>query len=752
MIDTNEFFELVFGENEGKLCLALLNDKREPTHQHFLSWPSQSKEVLEYVEEHQGKDIYFAPTLFKVPNARRGSVKACSVVYGDADDCPVDSLRVAPSIVVQTSPTKTHVYWILDDSHDPDVAEALAHGVSEAHPKRSTGFDNGWAANKLLRVPGSTNTNYSDPESDKYLEGSEPWEITAEFSGETFHVADFEEFYARMETRDILSAEMGELPSYANALNSLDHTSSELMRLINKRFEKGNSGSEALFLLQQELFRLGATNEDCYVICKKSGLNKFEREGRSNSDELLWADVLRARSKSEMEFRDDKASENLVVTVQAEPKHKSIDFLTKEEKSSLPKTFIDEYTSWAASKTDAAKEYHVAGAFTVLSAVFSDFGHAVPKFGRLPLNMWFMVLGDTTRSRKSTTRSQMLKTLHALEDEDLYKYDLGSDFTGEGLTGQLLTRANRSSLVHLDEVQDFIDSLDKKAYLAGLRGQMTELYDGHVNGKLRASGTNKAQSSANIALTMYMMGIREAVADVLTVKDFQSGFLTRFIYVEAEPPPRTRESDYLAQADPSERIKDFVFDSFVQDLEDARDHWESFSMGSAPTVPVPCADDAWERLNKFMRDVLDEAESTEKSGIIEAASQRLSLSILKAATLIAMSKMKDEVEMEDMLVAINHCGSWFTHMINMAHKVSESTWTRKIRELEEFVISYGGSCEWEKSYRHFKTAGMKPREFMEMVNALEEAGQAKVTWENPESSGKKGKRYIDIVLEAAHGN
>ena len=751
MIDTNEFFELVFGDNEGKLCLALLNDKREPTHQHFLSWPSQAAEVLEYVEQHKGQDVYFAPTLFTVPNARRGSVKACRVVYGDADDCPIDSLRVAPSIIVQTSPTKTHVYWLLEDNNDPNVAEALAHGVSEAHPKKTTGFDNGWAANKLLRVPGSTNTNYSDPASDKYIEGSDPWEITAEFSGEVFTLEEFEEFYTRMDSRDILSKEMGDLPRYSDALNSLDRTSSELMRLINKRFEKGSAGSEALFLLQQELFRLGATDEACFVICKKSGLNKFEREGRSNADELLWADVLRARSKSDMEFRDNNEARDVIVTVQAEPKHRSIDFLTKEEKATLPKTFIDEYTAWAASKTDAAKQYHVAGAFTVLSTVFSDFGHAVPKFGRLPLNLWFMVLGDTTRSRKSTTRSQMLKTLHALQDDETYKYDLGSDFTGEGLTTQLLTRANRSSLVHLDEVQDFIDSLDKKSYLAGLRGQMTELYDGHVNGKLRASGSNKAQSSANIALTMYMMGIRDAVAEVLTVKDFQSGFLTRFIYVEAEPPPRTKESDYLAQADPTERIKDFVFDSFVQDLEEARDHWETFSIGSDPTVPVPCADDAWERLNKFMRDVLDEAEKTEKSGVIEAASQRLSLSILKAATLIAMSKCKDEVEMEDMLVAINHCGSWFTHMLNMARKVSESTWTRKIRELEEFVISQGGSAEWEKCYRHFKTAGMKPREFMEMVNALEEAGQAKVTWENPEAN-KKGKRYIDIVLEATGGN
>lgn len=748
LIDTKEFFDLVFGDGEGMLCLALLNDKREPSLQHFLAWPSQAEEAMEYVAEHSDKDLYFSATLFNGPNARRSSVKWTRVVYGDADNCPVDSLRVCPSIVVHTSTDKTHVYWLLSDSTDPNVAEAFAHGVSDAHPKATTGFDNGWAANKLLRVPGTANTNYTDENSEKYDPKAEAFEVWAETTGEEFTLAEFEEHYRRAETRDILTKDMGELPTYADALNSLTHTSGDLMKLINKRFDKGSAGSEALFLLQQELFRLGATDEACFVICKKSGLNKFEREGRTNADELLWNDVLRARAKSDMVFREASEDQAVTVTVQAQPRHKSIDFLTKEEKAHLPKTFIDEFTTWAASKTDAAQQYHVASAFTILSTIFSDFGHACPKFGRLPLNLWFMVLGDTTRSRKSTTRSQMLKTLHALEDEEEgYKYDLGSDFTGEGLTTELLQRANRSSLVHLDEVQDFIDSLDKKSYLAGLRGQMTELYDGHVNGKLRASGTNKAQSSANIALTMYMMGIRDAVADVLTVKDFQSGFLTRFIYVEAEPPPRTAQSDYIAQADATERIKDFAFDNFVENLYEARLHWEDLAGGAQPTIPVPCAPEAWERLNKFIRDVLDEAEGTERSEIIQAASQRLSLSILKAATLIAMSQCKDEVELTDMLAAINYCGSWFTHMVNMANKVSESGWTKRIRELEELAIAVGGSIEWERAYRHFKSQGVKPREFMELVNALEEAGQATVVWENPEAT-KKGKRFIDIVTEA----
>ncbi|ALY08407.1 DNA primase [Arthrobacter phage Rings] len=743
MSDVKEFFDAVFGDGSGKLCLALLDSDRNPSRQHFLSWPEQADDAVEYVLAHADEDVYFTPTLFMAPNARRASAQWTSVVYGDADTCPVDSLKIAPSFVVHTSPEKTHVYWHIEGLHDPNEAEAWAHGVSIAHPKAETGFDNGWAANKLLRVPYTSNTKYSDPNSETYIEGQEPYKVSVEYTGEIYSEGEFAAAYTKADVQAVLNKSMGEVPSYAEALNSLTKTSQDLLDLISRKYEKHSAGSEALFLLQQELFRLGATDEAAFAICQKSGLNKFARDGRSNADELLWADILRARAKSEMEFRDATEPRHTRVTVQPEKKAKEIDFLKPEEKVNLKRTFIDDYKTWAASKTDAAAEYHVASAFMILSMVFSDFGHAIPDFGKLPLNLWFMVLGDTTRSRKSTTKKQMLRTLWALQKEGEYHYDLGSDFTGEGLTSELLQRANRSSLIHVDEAQDFIVGLERKPYLAGLRGQMTELYDGHVNGKLRATGTVKAASTAEISLGMFMMGIRDQLASVLTTEDFQSGFLTRFIYVEAEPPPRTKESDRIRQASKQDQVKDYVFEGFVARLDEARAHWEALTGGgSSPTIPVPATDAAMERLNEFVTDLLDEAEGSERADIVQASSQRLSLSILKAATLIAMSEMKDEVETDDMLAAINYCGSWFMHLVKMTNKVSESNWSRRMKSIEDFVVAAGGSAEWEKTYKNFR-GDLKPREFVEVVNALEEAGIVKVVWENPEAN-KKGRRYIEL--------
>lgn len=729
MSQTTEYFEAMYGDGEGMAVIALMDEALNPTRQKFFHWPEQADQLYEYVAEHTGEDVYTSPTLYKSPHAQRGAAHYTTVVYGDADTCPIESLAVEPSFYAQTSEGKTHVYWIIEDCTIPAEIEALAHSVSKHHPKKETGYDNGWAINKLLRVPGTTNTKYKTNN-----------EVTLVMLGNVYSKAEFEAHYPSEAVVSTEIPEMGDIPTYAEALNMVN-PSPELLKLINKQFQKHSAGSEALFLLEQELFRLGASNEVAFAICKHSGLNKFDRDGRSNSDELLWADVVRARQKSDVKLlqRDEKVT----VTVAPRKRHKSVDFLTKEEKDCLPVTFVDRYLEWASSKTDAAADYHIAAAFTILSTIFSDFGHATPKFGRLPLNLWFMVLGDTTRSRKSTTRGQMLKVLHAVQgDSEDFQYDLGSDFTGEALANELLERANRSSLVHLDEVQSFLESLDSKRYLSGLKGQMTELYDGHVNGKLRATGATKKAQSANISLVLFMMGIRDEVAKVLTEKDFQSGFLTRFIYVEADPPERSAKSDYLAQADPSEvKVGDPVFNQMVDDLIDARDHWESWVQPSAPTVGVPCAPEAWERLNKFISDVLDEAESSDRQAILEASSQRLSLSILKAATLLAMFECCEQVEMSHMLTAINYCSTWFTHLANMASKISESQWARQRNDVETFVIENGGEVEYSKAVRKFQS-DINARQFFEIVNDLQEADRIEVQWEMPDK--KKGKRFLVV--------
>jgi hypothetical protein len=740
MSEQEDFASFLWNGLDGRVVVALMDERGAPTNQRFFSWPEQKAQLLAYTGKQTERDTYTSPSLFRATNARKRSVKAIQVVHGDADGFNVADALLPPSGIAQTSEGKTHLYWKITDSHDPSLIEPLAHSVSITHDKAKTSFDNGWAVNKLLRVPGTSNTKYG-----------EPFLVTFEDTGLTYTLAEFAAAYPPVEQAENVNKDMGELPSYGKALLSLK-ASPKLMELLNKKTADNVDRSDALFLLEQEVFRCGGTDEVAFVVAQNHVLNKFAE--KHNGDALLWEDVLRARSKAETGDTEEQDYE-AVVTVEPSAKDKSVDFLTTSEKAGLKPTFIDDYIAWAMSKTDAAPEYHVASAFMILSTVFSDFGHAVPKFGRLPLNLWFMVLGETTRSRKSTTRAlgmQFIKALAVIPlgdepDEPDFNYDLGSDFTPEALDNELLKRPNRSALLHRDEAQGWIQEMDKKAYMAGAKGKMTELYDGHVSGKLRATGDNNRRGGVDVSLTLFMMGIASQVADYLTQDDFRSGFLTRFIYIEAAPPPRTAKSDLLEQANIHEvKLGDEVFTAMVRRIETARTHWSGFTdEGRAPTVPVPCVPEAWLRLNKFITDVLDAAEGHQRHQIIEAASDRLTKSILKAATLLAMLDCCDEVQTVHMLSAINFASSWFTHMVNMANRISESTWARRQSQVEEFLLEKGGTAKWEIVYRHFRS-DLQAHEFLKIIQALTDAGIIHVT---PAEKGVRWITRIDLESELA---
>jgi hypothetical protein len=738
-----DFLDFLWDGIKGIAVAATTNDKGDPANQRFFEWPEQREQLLDHLAKQAKRDVYTSDTLFKAPNARKRSARATRCVQADADTFNIEDALLPPSAIVHTSEGHTHLHWYIEDCTDPALLEPLAHSVSATHDKTSTGLDNGWAINKLVRVPGTTNTGYSTPGHKKYIPGAKPFEVTYELTGETYTYAEFAAAYPPVAVAVDQFKEMGDLPGMGEALRSLK-SNPTLMQMLAKTTVGNVDRSDALFLLENELFRAGATDEATYVICLSHPFNKFAADGKNNSEELLWADILRARAKAGMEDEEESEDYAVVATIEPSVKDKSVDFLTASEKASIPSTFISDYVAWASSKTDAAAEYHVASAFMILSTVFSDFGHAVPKFGKLPLNLWFMVLGETTRSRKSTTRALGMSFIRALavlpnpDDDDgiVYNYDLGSDFTPEALDNELLKNPNRSALLHRDEAQGWIQEMDKKAYMAGAKGKMTELYDGHVSGKLRATGDNNRKASVDVALTLFVMGIRSQVCDYLTQEDFRSGFLTRFIYIEASAPPRSVASDWLEQEDiKAVKQGDEVFTSMVTRIENSRQHWEDFTPSpDAPTVAVPCAPDAWKRLNKFITDVLDAAEGHQRHVIIEAASDRLTKSILKAATLLAMLDCCDEVQLPHMITAINYASSWFGHMVNMANGISESNWARSQKEVEEFILLKGGTVKWEIVYRHFHK-DMRADEFLKIIQALTDAGiidvypdEKKVRW------------------------
>jgi hypothetical protein len=98
-----------------------------------------------------------------------------------------------------------------------------------------------------------------------------------------------------------------------------------------------------------------------------------------------------------------------------------------------------------------------------------------------------------------------------------------------------------------------------------------------------------------------------------------------------------------------------------------------------------------------------------------------------------------------MLVAINYASSWFGHMVNMANGISESSWARTQKKVEEFILMKGGTVKWEMVYRNFRT-DLRADEFLKIIQALQDAGIISVY---PDDKKVRWIELLDVDEEAA---
>jgi hypothetical protein len=440
----------------------------------------------------------------------------------------------------------------------------------------------------------------------------------------------------------------------------------------------------------------------------------------------LWRDVQRAAQV----YLIDGSNAYVETEPTKREVEKPINFLTDEERMVVAsnRTFIDKYVEWAKRKTDAADAYQIASAFTVLSSAFSDTGYAIPKYGKMGLNLWFMILGETTRSRKSTSRQLMLRMVREYEKFAGYQIDVGSDVTAEGLVKLLSNRDKQTSLFHRDEVQGMFKEFVTKTYMAAAADQFTELYDGHVPVIIRATGAQSAVKAvqserAETNFIMYLMGITGKVAEVLTVDYFRSGFLARFMYVIADSPERTFESEAIEQADEQEVVKqDNEMEAIVRSLYESSLYWQK--KGAPFPRPVRMTDEALKRFNDFKWEMGNYTKGHPQEESIEPSRQRLALSIWKCAVLLAMYDKSDEVQNHHVLIAIHYAEQWFKNLVRMAGAISASEWQRDVDSLEATIVNRGGRMRYEEAYKKF--GNKRKREFDEMVDALRSQARVKV--------------------------
>lgn len=699
-----EFLLAVFGDaDQGILITGRISGHRGSRNidkQEYWDWPAHQSELSHWARRHDGEDLYFSPMLYGRRSRTKEAVIYTPVVWADADLAKPESYALTPSITLETSPNRYQAFWALDEPVSPEWAERISRAIT--YSKRGAGSDiGGWALTKYMRLPGAYNTK---PEVLQRNDG-QPWQVTVDYDGAIYSPSELELKFGAVSIPSTLGVSTVlpvDLPERAYVLAKLP-SDVNVERALT--VAPTNSWSETLWWLQCELIRKGLTPPEVFVVVNGCACDKYQRDGRP--EQHLWEEILRAEKATLVHGTALEDVERIEVV---EP---PVTLLTEHERANIPRTFVDDYVEWAASRTNAAIGYQEAGGFTVLSTVLADFAHAVPKFGNLGLNMWFLLVGVTTRTYKTTAKNLMLQVLRPIQN-DTYEYDIGSDASPEGLLTELTTHPKRSVLFHRDEAHGMLAGAGgTKSYLSGFTETLTELYDGWARGRLRSTGRDKKVMATPINFNMFLLGVPDKLGRTLTREDFESGFMPRFIFAIGQPDRTVSNRLEQANVDGKERADDGLLEIQNKVLR-MRAYWER-ETEPGETIAIRFTDDAWGRFNEFIDELDRLAEATDLPNVMAAGVSRLNKTVIKAATLLAMADKKSEVTMPYLLAAIGYAERWYSMLVSMTRIVGKSEFSGQVEDLVNYIQGKGGSVRTSAARRAF--AQVEPKRWNDMLTA-----------------------------------
>lgn len=662
----SSFFRLVFGPHDGYVCIgARQRLDGEQMRLQFFHLPNDFAKMLAYVEELKGtqRDIYYCPQLYKSDKAGKDNVLSCPSVWADLDACHPSELETSPTVVVESSPGRFQALWITDNPLTPEEGEEYSKRIAYKYAEQGAD-QSGWDLSQLLRVPTTVNHKYRDTDGPPVVVR---W-VNSTGGIAVYRLDEFEDLpqvtikqYEGLPFPERLPNETAQqlLDRYRQRLRlrTLD-----LYTTVPQPSSDGKSRwSEALFALEMDCFEAGMAIEEVYKVCISAACNKFDRDRKSSNH--LWQDVCRAYGR----FNENVAG--------LKPDEKTIRPLMSDEELERVKhvrTFVDEYVEWASGLGDAAAQYHQGGAFIILCALLAGNVSLPTSFGRVVPNLWFMILGDTTLTRKSTAMDLAMELLLEVDAEAI----MATDGSVEGLMQGLSTRPGTPSIFLRDEFSGLLDQIARKEYYAGMTEVLTKMYDGKLQKRLLKKETIEVRDPV---LMIFAGGIKRRVQQLLTLDQVSSGFVPRFIFLTAES-----DVSKLRPLGPPSATNTAGRQRLLQVMINLRTHYQQettmvldngVKLPSRAKFDAELTPEAWARVNQLEELMLNTGLQDDQPDIMTPMYDRLTKSTLKAAILLAAARQmsgKVIVTLDDVLVAIRYATTWRQYALEIVNGIGRS--------------------------------------------------------------------------------
>ncbi len=660
------------------------------------------------------KDVYITTATYSEDNRKPNLTLWAACVWLDADTCAPENFRIPPSYVVESSAGRWQAYWVLDKP----VRAAEASRVSRllAYGHREQGADlSSWPSNKVMRIPGTSNTNWGFP-----------FRVKGENFHRTYTLAELEAAYADVDfDAPAMSGHTNiDVPQYERA--DFFEAQAKLpadfpLELLTKEPEVGPEGnrSEMRWRLVAELVEAGLSDPEVLAIAWQAPASSKWREDPRGDKMLRW-EIAKERIRYEdgsghvLPPGDDEvpAKEPDPIHVRRGRRPSPIHILSTADrnraKKLLPHTWIGEYEDWMRSSVKIYNApYHRAAAWTALSSLIGDLAYIRSGKRKVPLNIWTWTLGPTTTG-KSEARGGMQMVVHKGHSTSRNP-DIGDDMSSVGLLEKLHKMEGQATLLSSDEADGLIEEMSTKGgWRTGQMSKWTFLFDGLVPPITRAGNTDG--EFADCTFNMYLSGTEEGVFGVLSRKMFAVGFLTRvcwFVADELEIP-----EDKLGFRDSgADDIDMSKIDVWHNKFSQIRQTWGFRSMGQGRGF-ITAAD---EEARDFYQSITAKIETGPLSkdpnwDIIKPSIIRLSVTMYKMAGLLAISEGRTAITKDDMLVALYQGEEMLGNLVWVAGNISDSEHSKVLDRLETFIAGYPTGAGSPDVYRAMTKLGFNKRD------------------------------------------
>ena len=687
-----EFFDYLFSDDVGYVCLATQRPgKKDTFNEHYFKWPTEKAKMLEFIDKaRSGHNVWFCVNVLSIPKRLKQNAIPQNLVWADLDSCTPDKVHIPPQCVIESSPGRFQAIWRLNKKIDPSRAEDYSRRI--AYKYRDLGADvSGWDTTQLLRVPGTVNYKYDG------LPSVPEVKLITSFAAlldpsvfEAIEVVYDEEVDDNGTTPDVPDPDKLPAPELVIYEFRAKLQSSAFHRLYAE--EPSDDWSDDMWALINICIEAGMSAEEAFAIAIHAKCNKYKRDGRPISH--LWREVLKA---------DIQQKKILGIFEQYAPLQMP-QLLTAKEADKVGNSILHDYLTWASEATDAVEEYHEISCAMLLSSLMASGLHLKVEWGKIIPNLWGLLLGDTTLTRKTTAMDMAMDFLVEIDPELI----VASDGSPEGILASVARRPRMTSVFYRDEVAGLFEMMQKRDYMAGIHETFTKMYD--VPKRWPKQLKREVIILEEPVFIFFGGGILEKSYNLINESFITSGFIPRFLVVsgyadldKVRPtgPPRRQNVDKRSEL---KTLFTHLYNTYSNSMVEVEAGGSTFEIERE--IEVVLTDDAWEKFTKVEQTLVKTAYESPDRNLAAPTFQRMAFSMLKLAMLFAAGRQdpsKDgqvEVTKTDIIEATYFIQKWGKHMVDLIKKAGRGTDEVKLNAVYRTIENHPGILRGMVMQRH----------------------------------------------------